>query len=88
MVTPSWRRVGAQLVLLLIVAACATMEKGTRAHGDREIVSRTRVTGTVNGSVVAGTVSATFNTGGGGRSSCEYAQLPPNFTPGTIGTHG
>ena len=53
-----------------------------------EIVSNTTVSGTVNASAFEGRITATLNTGGGGRSSCEYTQLPPGFTPGTIGTQG
>jgi len=86
MSTPSWRRVGALSILMFGLAACAT--KDVSVQVDRDIVSRTEVTGTVNGGVVAGRVSASFNTARGGRSSCDYQKLPVGFTPGTIGTHG
>jgi hypothetical protein len=52
-----------------------------------DIVSRTTITGSVNGSPVEGRVSATFNTGRGGRSTCEFDRLPTGFTPGTFSTH-
>ncbi len=56
-------------------------------HRNIDIVSRTVTTGSVNGVAFKGSVSATINTGRGGRSTCSFEQLPPHFTPGTIGTH-
>jgi hypothetical protein len=83
---PSRRRVGVLLVLVLgIATACAT--KDVIRLADRDIVSRMRVKGTVNGAAVAATVSASLNTGRGGSSTCEYAQLPSGFNPGTLNTH-
>ena len=83
---PSRRRVAVLLVLVLgIATACAT--KDVVRLSDRDIVSRMRVKGTVNGAAVAGTVSASLNTGRGGSSTCEYAQLPSGFNPGTLNTH-
>ena len=58
-----------------------------RVRKDMDVVSKTVVTGAVNGSAVEGTVNATFNTGRGGRSTCEFVKLPPKFTPGTLSTH-
>jgi hypothetical protein len=82
----SLRRVGMLLVLGLgIATACAT--KDVIRLTDRDIVSRPRVKGTVNGAAVAGTVSASLNTGRGGTSTCDYAQLPSGFNPGTLNTH-
>jgi hypothetical protein len=52
-----------------------------------DIESRTSITGEVNGSVIAGSVLATFNTGRGGKSTCEFSRLPEKFTPATVGTH-
>jgi hypothetical protein len=71
--------------MLGIATACAT--KDVVRLPDRDIVSRMRVTGTVNGAAVAGTVSASLNTGRGGSSTCDYAQLPSGFNPGTLNTH-
>lgn len=84
--SPSLRRVGVLLVLVLgIATACAT--KDVVRLPDRDIASRMRVKGTVNGIAVAGTVSASINTGRGGSSTCEYSQLPRGFNPGTLNTH-
>jgi hypothetical protein len=59
-------------------------------HGERvhniDIVSRTVISGSINGTAFEGRVSAILNTGRGGRSTCEFARLPPNFTPGTCAT--
>ena len=54
---------------------------------DKDITSRSTITGLVNGSAVEGKISATFNTGRGGSSTCEFSQLPEGFNPGTFGTH-
>jgi len=54
-------------------------------HRDREVTAKTNISGIVNGHLMSGSVVATFNTGRGGRSSCEFAHLPPNFTPATFG---
>lgn len=86
MVALFWRRAGALLVFLLGVTACVTEKAAVRP--ERDIVSRTQITGTVNGSPVVGEVSATLHTGRGGRSICRYSELPAGFTPATIGTHG
>ena len=77
---------GASMMLLTFLTACGLFQ-GPDIRADREIVSRSTISGSVNGSVVAGTISAAFNTGRGGRSTCEFAQLPEGFTPGTFGTH-
>ena len=45
---------------------------------------RGKVTGTVNGSAIEGSVAASINTGRGGLASCEFTQLPKGFTPATI----
>jgi hypothetical protein len=73
------------IALVLAVVACAA--KDVVRLGDRDIVSRTRVKGTVNGAAVAGTITSTISTGRGGTSSCEYTQLPGGFNPGTLNTH-
>jgi hypothetical protein len=52
-----------------------------------DVVSRTTLTGAINGSPVEGRVTASFNTSRGGRSSCEFDRLPVGFTPGTLSTH-
>jgi hypothetical protein len=56
-------------------------------RSDIEIVSLTEISGAVNGRAVAGRISATINTGRGGRSTCQFSSLPDRFTPGTFGTH-
>ena len=59
-----------------------------RYQADRgvDILSRTTVTGTVNGSPFKGQVSATLNTRRGGSSSCVFDQLPQGFTPASLTT--
>lgn len=73
------------LILMLGLAGCVS--KSLLVRNNIDVVSRTHITGSVNGSALEGTVSASFNTGRGGQSTCEFPQLPPDFTPGTIGTH-
>jgi hypothetical protein len=52
-----------------------------------DISLRGRIAGSVNGSVVEGEVTASLNTGRGGRSACQFTRLPPNFTATTFGTY-
>lgn len=72
-------------LLVLGIIACAQHELQVRP--DVDVVSGTEITGSVNQSPVEGTISATFNTGRGGTSTCRFPQLPPTFNPGTFGTH-
>jgi hypothetical protein len=51
-----------------------------------EITARSVVSGIVNGQALKGNVLASLNTDRGGRSSCEYSELPRGFTPATFGT--
>jgi hypothetical protein len=51
----------------------------------KDIMARTSISGIVNGHVMEGNVLAVFNPDRGGHSSCEFPQLPPNFTPATFG---
>ena len=51
-----------------------------------EITARTVISGVVNGQAMKGTVLASLNTDLGGRSSCEFSELPRGFTPGSFGT--
>ena len=60
---------------------------GCSANRGVDILSRTVITGSVNGSPFEGRVSATFNTRHGGSSSCEFDRLPAGFTPATINSH-
>lgn len=53
-----------------------------------EIAVRTTVSGTVNDETVKGNVRASINTDFGGRSECEYSDLPRGFTPAVFGTFG
>ena len=54
---------------------------------DKDLTSLSTITGMVNGDVVEGKIRATFNTGKGGASSCNFTKLPKGFNPGTFGTH-
>jgi len=45
-------------------------------HRNINVVSRTVITGVVNGAAFKGSIVATIN-----------EQLPPQFTPGTLSTH-
>jgi hypothetical protein len=51
-----------------------------------EIIARTVISGVVNGQAMRGTVLASLNTDLGGRSACEFSDLPRDFTPATLGT--
>lgn len=52
-----------------------------------DIVSRSTINGFVNNTAFSGKIIAIISTGRGGYSACAFDQLPPHFTPGTIGTH-
>jgi len=65
------------LALLLGITACVS----------KSIVSQTSITGSVNGRVVVGKISASIDPARGGRSICEFQQLPEAFNPGTFNTH-
>jgi hypothetical protein len=76
--------------LLLSEMALAIFAAGlflSACHHNINIVSRTVTTGAVNGAAFKGSIIATINVGRGGYSTCTFEQLPPHFTPGTIGTH-
>jgi hypothetical protein len=49
-----------------------------------DIVSRSVIRGSVNGSPLEAEVLATFNTRRGGNSTCVFSALPTGFTPGTL----
>jgi hypothetical protein len=51
----------------------------------KDVTARTTISGIVNGHPMKGDVVASFNPGRGGRSSCQFSQLPPRFTPATFG---
>jgi hypothetical protein len=51
-----------------------------------EITARSIISGVVNGQAMKGNVVAWLNTDVGGRSSCEFSNLPRGFTPATFGT--
>jgi hypothetical protein len=74
---------GLSLTTAFLVACSLNRDHGRSV----DILSRTVITGSVNGGPFEGSVSATFNTRRGGSSSCEFAKLPTGFTPGTINTH-
>ena len=77
------------VTLALASASCPRKERppDDPRPGDVDIVSRSAIRGSINGSPFEGSISATFNTGKGGSSTCEFGQLPPRFTPGTLSTH-
>jgi hypothetical protein len=88
---PQSRKATSKPALSCIVALCVlcagTSLISCRRHRKIEIVSRTVINGVVNNAAFKGTVNATIKVGSGGHSSCTYEQLPPQFNPGTIGTH-
>ena len=71
----------------LVFTGLAMLWVACKRNSKIEIVSRTSVSGSVNNAVFKGTITATINVGRGGHSSCAYEQLPPLFSPATIGTH-
>ena len=50
-----------------------------------EIVVQTTISGIVNGETIKGNVRASLNTDVGGRSACEFSDLPRGFTPAVFG---
>lgn len=73
--------------LILCLLCLGTFWGACKRNRNLEIVSRTAVSGSLNNAAFKGTITATINVGHGGHSSCAYEQLPPTFSPGTIGTH-
>jgi hypothetical protein len=73
--------------LVFSLLGLATFSVACKRNRKIEIVSRTQVSGSVNNAAFKGTITATINVGRGGHSSCAYEQLPPLFSPATIGTH-
>jgi hypothetical protein len=53
----------------------------------REITAQTAISGFVNGQPMTGKVVASVDSDRGGRSRCEFSELPDGFNPGTFGTH-
>ncbi|HZB28687.1 MAG TPA: hypothetical protein VE465_00830 [Streptosporangiaceae bacterium] len=51
-----------------------------------EIAVRTAISGIINGEKIKGNVLATLDTDFGGRSACEFSDLPRGFTPAAFGT--
>lgn len=51
-----------------------------------EIAVQTTISGIVNGEIIKGNVRASLNTDVGGRSACEFSDLPRGFTPAVFGT--
>jgi len=82
--------------LLTVLATCG-VEPGPEpapepppqpdVNHDLDIVSNSSITGMVNGEAVEGSISASFNTGRGGSSTCTFSKLPKGFSPATFGTH-
>lgn len=54
---------------------------------DKTIAVRTQISGIVNGETLKGRVTATLNTGRGGKSTCAFSKLPRGFSPATFSTH-
>lgn len=50
-----------------------------------EITVHTTISGIVNGEAMKGKVVASLDTDAGGRSTCEFSELPRGFTPATFG---
>jgi hypothetical protein len=73
------------IVALSVICAASFLLSCKKRSMD--IVSRTVITGSVNATAFQGSINATITTGRGGTSTCVFEQLPPRFTPGTIGTH-
>jgi len=79
--------------LLAVIAACAEEpyleppQPEPPPARDLDIVSKSSITGMVNGEAVEGSISASFNTGRGGSSTCTFSMLPQGFSPATFGTH-
>ena len=73
--------------VVLMVALYGCQQQPTPGNPDIEITSRSVISGLVNEEVVRGTILATFNTGIGGTSTCQFDELPQGFTPATFGTH-
>lgn len=73
--------------LLFLSALMILFALFSSCRSDRNIASRSTISGTVNGSPVQGMISATFYTGRGGNSSCTFSKLPAGFNPGTFGSH-
>ena len=59
---------GVGVILIASFAAC-------RPAPDIDITSRSTISGIVNSSTVEGKILATFNTGRGGTSTCDFSQL-------------
>jgi len=74
-------------VLALALLWVGTFLPACKRRHSIDILSRTEISGSINNAAFKGSVTATINTGRGGRSACVYEQLPPLFTPGTLGTH-
>lgn len=51
-----------------------------------EITVRTNLSGAVNAETIKGSVLASIDTDRGGRSACEYKNLPSAFSPAAFGT--
>jgi hypothetical protein len=52
----------------------------------REVTARTIISGFVNGKPIKGNVVASLDIDRGGRSRCEFSDLPEGFNPATFGT--
>ncbi len=68
------------IILFVSLAAC-TRER------DIDVTAKTTISGMVNGSPIEVDVLATFNTGRGGSSTCNFTKLPDGFNPASLGTH-
>lgn len=68
------------IILLVTIAGC-------RREQDIDVTAKTTISGTVNGSLMEVDVTAVFNTGRGGSSTCKFTKLPSGFNPASLGTH-
>jgi len=83
----SWLRATLSVVAIAFCVTGLVSACRSASRPNVDIVSISSISGAINGMPIEATVSATFNTGRGGRSTCEFSKLPSGFTPGTLSTH-
>jgi hypothetical protein len=70
---------------VILLASLWSCKKGY-SRRDVDVTSKTKYSGTINGSPISIDVVATINTGRGGRSSCIFTTVPSGFNPAVLGT--
>ncbi len=76
------------VVIVAILFVCLVACRPQGGTKDVDITSKTTYSGSVNGSPVEINVTANFNTGRGGSSTCKSTKLPSGFNLAFLGTHG